>query len=124
MKIFKVKQFSQWAKGERLEDEALTLASAEIEKGMVDASLGGCVYKKRIPLTGRGKRGGARTIVAFRQGDNAFFVYGFAKNKRANISAKELKALKLLASKLLNLDRNALRKAIQANELIEVINNE
>jgi hypothetical protein len=29
MRIFKVKQFSQWAKGERLEDEALTLASAD-----------------------------------------------------------------------------------------------
>lgn len=62
----------------------------EIETGLVDAELGGQVVKKRGPLEGRGKRGCARTLLAYRQGDKAFFVYGFTKNERDNIDASEL----------------------------------
>ncbi|STX52141.1 Uncharacterized protein conserved in bacteria [Legionella busanensis] len=65
-----------------------------MNKGLFDANLGGNVYKKRIPLDNKGKRGGARTIVAFRFNNKAFFIYSFAKNKKANITDKELKALK------------------------------
>ena len=36
---------------------------------------GGGLYKKRMALAGRGKRGGARTIVAYNKGDVFFFVY-------------------------------------------------
>ena len=50
----------------------------------------------------------------------AFFVYGFAKNERANISDNELKSLKLLAIQLLGYTHPALAKAIKAGELIEV----
>ena len=78
------------------------------------------MVKKRVALPGRGKRGGARTLVAFRQGEKAFFVYGFAKNERTNISDKELKALKLLAKELLNYPAETLAKAIKAGELIEI----
>ena len=74
-------------------------------------------------LPGHGKRGGARTLVAFRRDDRAFFIYGFAKNERANISQKELKALKLLAATLLGYSRAGLEKAVRAGELIEVNSN-
>ena len=47
-------------------------------------------------------------------------VDGFAKNERANISDKELKALKLLATQSLGYTNPALVKAIEAGELIEV----
>ena len=50
----------------------------------------------------------------------AFFVYGFAKNERANISDKELRALKLLANELLNYPAVSLSKTIEAGELIEI----
>ena len=60
--------------------------------------------------------------MAYQQASKAFFVYGFAKNERANISDKELKALKLLATQLLGCTKPALVKAIDAGELIEVIN--
>jgi len=82
----------------------------------------GTSTKKRVPLGNKGKRGGARTIVAFRHGDHAFFVYGFAKNRRENISDKELKALKLLASHLLGLSEKEIRLATKIGELIEVTN--
>ena len=73
-----------------------------------------------MALPGRGKRGEARTLVVYRHASLAFFVYGFTKNERANISVKELNALKLLATQLLGYTPPALTKAIKAGELIEV----
>ncbi len=68
----------------------------------------------------RGKRGGARTLIAFRQGEKAFFMYGYPKNERANIDSDELKALRFLAKELLGYSPQGLVKAIRAGELIEV----
>ena len=124
MQIFKTKLFSRWAEKEGLADEALQTAVEELENGLVDADLGGHVYKKRVSLAGRGKRGGARTLIAFRIGEKAFFLYGFVKNARSNISDKDLKALRLLAGVLLDYTGAALTKAVKAGELIEVVNNE
>lgn len=95
MQIFKNKAFNKWAAKEGLNDGVLRTAIEEIALGLMDADLGGHLFKKRVALGGRGKSGGARTLLVYRAGDKAFFVYGFAKNARANISAKELKALKL-----------------------------
>ena len=108
------------ASGEGLSDDALASAVAEMEKGLIDAKLGGQVVKKRVALPGRGKRGGTRTLVAFRQGNKAFFIYGFAKNERTNISDKELRALKMLAKELMSYTAATLTKATKAGELIEI----
>jgi hypothetical protein len=124
MQIFKTKLFSRWAEKEGLTDEALQTAVEELENGLVDADLGGHVYKKRVSLAGRGKRGGARTLIAFRIGEKAFFLYGFAKNVRSNVRDKDLKALRLLAGVLLNYSDAALTKAVKAGELIKVVNND
>jgi hypothetical protein len=120
MQAFKTKTFAKWARGEVLSDVALASAASEMERGLVDATLGGQVVKKRVALPGRGKRGSTRTLVAFKQGDKAFFIYGFAKNERANVSGKELQALKRLAKELLNYPAPALAKAMLAGELIEI----
>jgi hypothetical protein len=120
MHAFKTKWFAKWAVGQNLADATLAVAVEEIRQGLVDAELGGEVVKKRVALPGKGKRGSTRTLVAFRHGDKAFFIYGFAKNERANISAKELQALKLLARELLSYAKPALTKAVAAGELIEV----
>ena len=120
MRAFKIKAFAKWASGEGLSDDVLASAVAEMEKGLIDAKLGGQVVKKRVALPGRGKRGSTRTLVAFRQGNKAFFIYGFAKNERANISDKELRALKMLAKELMSYTVAALTKATKAGELIEI----
>ena len=120
MQAFKVKAFAKWASGEGLSDGALASAVVEMEHGLIDARLGGQVIKKRVALPGRGKRGSARTLVAFKQGDKVFFIYGFAKNERANVSDKELRALKMLAKELLNYAAPVLAKAMKAGELIEI----
>ena len=69
------------------------------------------VVKKRVTLRGRGKRGSTRTLVAYKQGNKAFFVYGFSKKARVSIREKELRALKLLAKELLNYGAPAITKA-------------
>jgi len=100
------------------------MAVAEIEKGLIDADLGGHVIKKRVALVGRGKSGGARTLLAYRVEDKAFFVYGFAKNARSNIKPDELKALKMFAAELLDYSNKELDKAVEKRVLIEVSNDE
>ena len=120
MQIFMTKGFQRWAGREALTDDALLTAVAEIGQGLVDADLGGHVVKKRIATRGRGKRGSVRTLLAIQMDEKAFFIYGFAKNERSNISLKELKALRLLASELLSYSDLTLDKAMQAGELIEV----
>ena len=53
---------------------------------------------------GRGGRsGGFRTIMLFRSGALAFFVYGFAKNDRQNPRPDELVTFRLLADEYLAL---------------------
>jgi hypothetical protein len=71
-------------------DTALCAAVIEMAQGLIDADLGGGVVKKRVSLPGRGKRGGARAIVATNKGDRWFFLHGFAKTERENVSAEEL----------------------------------
>ena len=120
MQAFKTKGFAKWASREGLGDDALAAAVVEMESGLIDAALGGQVVKKRVALPGRGKRSGTRTLVALKQRDKAFFIYGFAKNERANISTAELKALKLLAKELLNYMPAEVAKATHAGELMEI----
>jgi len=120
MQIFKTKWFQKWAVREGLKDEIPMAAVEEIRQGLIDADFDGHVVKKRIGTRGRGKSGSVRTLLAFQLDDKAFFIYGFSKNERSNVSQKELKALKLLASELLAYTGVALVKAMKAGELIEV----
>jgi hypothetical protein len=69
----------------------------------------------------RGKSGGFRTIILFKVGGHSFFVHGFAKNEKTNITPKELKALKKLAATFLGLDADGLAKASAAGEIAEVV---
>lgn len=120
MRAFKTKEFARWARREGLGNSALWWAVAEMEQGLIDARLGGMVVKKRVALPGRGKRGSTRTLLAFKKDDRAFFIYGFAKNQRADVGDRELQALKLLARELLSYSASMLAEAIKVGELIEI----
>jgi len=76
--------------------------------------------KKRIALPGRGKRGSSRTLLATNRNDRWFFVFGFEKNERGNISKNELAALKKLAKNLLDLTAAQIAVAIGEGSLVEV----
>ena len=88
--------------------------------GLIDADLGGGLVKKRVGLPGRGKRGGARTLVATNKGSRWFFVFGFDKNERANISGEELAALQDLAADLLARTSAQLGAAVADGTLQEI----
>jgi len=120
MRIFKTRLFTRWARKEKLSDKRLQQAVKEMEAGLVDADLGGYVYKKRISLKGRGKRGGARSVIAYQSGEKAFFIFGFAKNDRMNLHAEELKIAKALARELLGYRQDQLDKLLQDSTLSEV----
>ena len=80
----------------------------------------GGVVKKRIALPGRGKRGGARTLVATNKGNRWFFVFGFEKNERANVSDEQLEALQDLAADLLARTSPQLDAAVADGTLREI----
>jgi hypothetical protein len=120
MRVFKTKSFNRFARKEGLEDSLLLEAAANAVAGRVDADLGGGVIKQRIARKGGGKSGGFRTILLFRSGSHVFFVFGFAKSERANISKDELAAFRKLADILLTLGPERLGSAVEAGELIEV----
>jgi hypothetical protein len=119
-RVFKTRQFAKWMRKSDLTDQALCLAVSEMVSGLVDADLGGDVLKKRVALPGRGKRGGARTLVATRRGNRWFFVFGFEKNEKANVSSAELEALRWLAKQLLDLTGRQLEVAVQDGLLQEI----
>ncbi len=93
-------------------------------EGLIDADLGGHVYKKRVPVQGRGKSGGGRVILGTRLKERRFFLFGFQKNERSSIDGRELAALQALACSLLDLEARPLEQAVQAGELWEICHEE
>lgn len=119
-RVFKTRHFARWMRKTELTDSSLCEAVTEMSQGLMDADLGGGVIKKRVGLAGRGKRGGARTLVATNKGSRWFFVFGFEKNDRANISVQELEALQDIAQDLLARTGAQLDLAVQESALEEI----
>lgn len=120
MRVFVTKWFKRWARREKLAEDQLLGSVEEVEDGLIDADLGGGLIKKRIARRGQGKSGGYRTILAYRDGEKLFFLYGFPKSARDNINAKELEALKLTGGKLLDSSSSDLELLIEKDELDEL----
>ena len=95
-------------------------AVARAEKGQIDADLGGGVIKQRIARPGQGKSKGYRTIIFFRRGVKAFFVYGFAKSQRANIDEDEEAQFKEAAKHVLALKETQLAELLERGDFVEV----
>lgn len=118
--VFKNKPFARFCRQERIGDRELCEAVLRVEKGLIDAQLGGGVFKQRIARPNEGRSGGFRSILLFRAGSHTFFVYGFAKNERDNIRSDELEAFRLLADTLLAYTAEQLQIATDAGALIPV----
>lgn len=120
MNAFKRKDFARWQAGENLPDTVLCKAVREMEAGLIDADLGGCLYKKRVARPGAGKSGGYRTLLSARIGGRYVFLHGFPKNDKANITPEEKKALQFAGKVFLELSAENLAKALQSGVLVEV----
>lgn len=119
----KTKWFARFARKEGIGDKKLIHAVQEIEKGLNDSDLGEGLIKKRPARPGEGKRGGYRTIIVFRAGDPAVFVYGFPKSAKATLNAAELDGYQKLAQIYLTFSAESLTKALNEGELEEVNGN-
>ncbi len=118
--IFLTRAFARQNKKIGLTNAALCKAVSEIAAGLNDANLGNGIFKKRIALDGRGKRGSVRTLIATRVGSYWFYLFAYKKNDRADISPQEYEALMDLAEDFYALDENGLAKALGAGAMIEV----
>ena len=98
---------------------SLNEAIARAEQGQIDAALGRNLIKQRIGRPGH-RSGGYRTVIAYRVGDKAFFLFGFAKNERENINAADEYELAATGAWLLSLGAASIRHAIATGELKEI----
>ena len=119
MRVFKTKLFAKFARRERIADASLFEAVERAGRGLIDADLGRGVIKQRVARQGQGRRGGYRTLIAYRFGDFAVFLFGFAKSDRDNIGTDELDDLQAIASQWLS-DERKIGKDVAAGILIEV----
>jgi len=120
VRIFKNKWFQRFARREGIDDSALRDAVERAEKGLIDADLGSGVLKQRIARPGEGKSKGYRTIIFFRAGDRAVFVFGFPKSQTGNISDDEEKAFREAAKNVLSLPEEHLAALIKRGDFVEV----
>jgi hypothetical protein len=120
MRSFKTKGFARFASREGLQDEVPCRAGEAMERGLIDADLGGGVVKQRIPRPGEGKSGGYPVIVAFRRHGRVVFVFGYAKSSRSGIDARELAGLRMLAKRVLAMSADDVVQAVEAGALEEV----
>jgi hypothetical protein len=120
LRRFLNKPFQRFARKEEIADPELCEAIARADRGLVDADIGGGVIKRRLARTGQGRSGGFRTIILYRQENMSFFVYGFPKSERENITAEELKAFRDLAKLMLGYSDEELNKAVANDKLREL----
>ena len=120
MRVFKNAWFGRFARKEKISADVLWEAVDRAEKGLVDADLGGGVIKQRIARPGESKSKGYRSIVLYRKGDKAFFVYGFPKSDLGNIRDDEQEQFKKAAKSILALSDEQIRQLIENGQFEEV----
>ena len=124
MRIFKYKWFAKFAQKEGISDAKLCQAVKDAEAGRIDADYGGGVIKQRIARLNEGKSGGYRSIILYRRGHRAFFVYGFAKSDRENISKADEQAFKESAGAVFSFSDDEIEKLLKAGIYKEILYNE
>ena len=121
MRCFKTKWFARFMRQQGLDDAALVDAIDRMRQGLVDADLGGHLFKMRIAKRGQGRSGGFRVILVYRTRERAVFVYGFAKNEKDNLSSDELAAYKMAAADYMALTNAQIIRLVAAGSLTEVV---
>ena len=120
VRVFKTATFQKYAIREGIANASLLGAIERAGAGSVDADLGGGLIKQRIGRRGAGKSGGYRTIILFRAGVRAVFVFGFAKSQRANLDRQETVVFKKAAKLVLALSDDALDAEVVSGRIIEI----
>jgi hypothetical protein len=119
-RVLKTRYFDRWMRKLSLTDAVLCRAVLEMRRGLIDAHLGGGIIKKRIPLPGRGKRSGGRTLLATNRDDRWIFLVGFEKNERENIEPEDLRSIQIFAQELLKLNWVEIERRLELGSLLEL----
>ena len=104
VRVFKNAWFQKFARKEKISD----------------ADLGGGLLKQSVARPGAGKSGGYRTLIFFRVETRAVFVFGFAKNDRANLAEDEEAAFKKAAKLVLEFSDEQMDAELKRGRLTEV----
>ena len=121
MALYKLKAFVRFARSENIGDKSLVEAVERAGRGLVDADLGDGLIKQRVARKGQGRRGGYRVLIAFRSGDFAVFLFGFAKSAEDNLDDRQLDVLRRVAAAWLSTDAASVQRAVEDEELAEII---
>jgi hypothetical protein len=92
MQIFKTKDFGKRADSSGLADEDLAAAINEVRDGLVDAALGGGLFKKRIAIGGKGKSGGVRSNCIQRPRGQGILSFRFSKKQESEHNGRRVEA--------------------------------
>ena len=112
--------FARFQRREGLRDGALRRAVRDAEAGLIDADLGGGLIKQRVARAGQGKRGGYRTIIAYRAADRAVFLFGFAKSEKDDLEPGELRNLMKIGVGWLRAEDDLIDAALEDDRLTEM----
>lgn len=124
IRIYANRWFAKFAAKEKISDTALADAVLRARNGLIDADLVSGLIKQRLARQGGGKSSGYRSILIFRSGERAIFVFAFAKSDKANLSAEELKVYRKAASIMLELGEDQIETEVEAGRLVEVKDDE
>lgn len=119
-RVFKLKSFARWAR-RVLSDTLMCDAAQEIRRGQYEADLGAGLCKKRIAVSGRGKRGATRVLVAKAGANGIFFIAGRKKSDPGtDFSDSQVAQAQLIGEALQNADIRRLDVMIDDGTLEEI----
>ena len=110
-RILLIHDFAKFVKRERISEATLVDAVERVERGLVDADLGGNLLKLRVARPGQGRSGGYRTVVACKVGETAYFLTGYGKNDLDNVGDATLAWLRRIACELLDLSEGEIHQS-------------
>ena len=120
MRVYINAWFAKFARQEGIEDFQLVEAVVRANIGLIDADLGAGVIKQRISRQGAGKSGGFRTIIFFKAGNRAIFMFGFAKKAKKNLTHEELLEMKRASREMLQLSQDQIDHLVRLKKLQEI----
>lgn len=120
MQVYLTKWMARFARRGGIAHADLRDAIERAERGQIDADLGGGLIKQRVARKGKGRSGGYRTLIAYRRGYRAVFVFGFAKNRQENIAKDDLQSVRQVADHFRTLTAQGMQRACEEGEAEEV----
>ena len=120
MRVFKGRLFARFARKSCIADHDLCATVKDMERGLIDADLGGGVYKQRVRRQGAGKSGGFRTIVLLKHGKISVFIFGFAKKDMQNITVQDLAEFRRFAKETFKYANEDIERLCEAGALEEI----